>query len=189
MSGFTSPCHACGHPIEWFPLPHAVSQCPACTAEHTRDDLIQVWRQLCLDRARDIRDTLQVQPEDLYYYRARVIRIIDGDTIEATIDLGFNISITEKFRFLDFDAAESTWRAENSAEKAHGVLATRLVSDLLLDKEVILITRKSGKYGRWIADVVLGGDLSSPFTLTAFMKEIGMEKLQTYSEYDGFTNG
>lgn len=184
MSSFSSPCHSCTHPIEWFPLPYPVMLCPQCKAEHTRDDLIQVWRQLCMYHARDIQDTLQVKPGDLYFYRAKVIRIIDGDTIEAVVDLGFNIQITEKFRFLNFDAAESTWRAENSAEKAHGILATRIVSDLLLDKEVILLTRKSGKYGRWIAYIVLGGDLMSPVTLTAFLKEIGMEKLQSYSEHD-----
>ena len=57
----------------------------------------------------------------MYEYYADVIRIIDGDTIEVNIDLGFNIQITQKIRVMakstkNFDTPE-TWRPKDDKEK------------------------------------------------------------------------
>jgi len=174
-------CVYCQNSIEWFPKPDATSTCTYCHVEYKRTELEAIWRVSYIKRFKELQDSLTVHPADLYFYKARIIRIIDGDTVEAIIDLGFNISITEKFRFAGFDAGETTWRAENDAEKVHGEMATSLVTNLILDKEVILITEKSGKYGRWIADIIIGGDLQNPVTLTDLMKEHGLEKRESYT--------
>lgn len=175
-----SVCPMCLYGMEWFPFPEEETECPGCKVTYTQRHMLLLWSDQYRERLASIEKTLELRPEDLYLYRASVIRIIDGDTIEATVDLEFNISITEKFRFNDFDAGETTWRAENSVEKEHGNLATRFVTDLLLGNEVIIITRKSGKYGRWIADILIGGSMQSPVTLTDFMKTLGLSKLDSY---------
>lgn len=166
--------------FEWFPSPPLNATCSVCNTEYTQKDLLRLWQSDYTNHHKEVAATLQFSPADLYFYRAKIIRIIDGDTFEAELDLGFRIKVTEKFRLLGFDTPEPTWRAENSAELAHGHLASQMASDLLLDREVILTTRKTGKYGRWLADVVLGGNLSNPYMLTDLFLQQGMHKLDSY---------
>ncbi|MCK5431902.1 MAG: thermonuclease family protein [Gammaproteobacteria bacterium] len=89
----------------------------------------------------------------MYKYRAKVTRVIDGDTFIADVRLGFNLTAALTFRVLDLDTPET--RTRNADEKVHGVQATVLAKTLLLDKEVTIDTHKSGKYGRWLAQITL----------------------------------
>jgi len=91
-----------------------------------------------------------------YEYNAYIVRVIDGDTFEAKVDLGFNMAFKATFRLKDIDTPE-TWRPSCDAERKHGEAATRFVEAKMLHKNVILITYKAGAgiYGRYTADVVL----------------------------------
>ncbi len=89
-----------------------------------------------------------------YSYDAKVIRIVDGDTIELCVDLGFKLSLTEKFRFDKIDTAE-IFRPRNAAEKEHGLESTDWLIDKILGKTIRIHTSKSGKYGRWLIDLYL----------------------------------
>ena len=94
----------------------------------------------------------------MYQYKANVIRVVDGDTVEAVVDLGFDVKITKKIRVIAethpyFDTPE-TWRPKTEAERAHGEAAKARAIELLEGKSVILDSLKDGKY-RYVAKIKL----------------------------------
>lgn len=106
----------------------------------------------------------------MYEYNANIIDVYDGDSVTAIINLGFNISITMKLRLNGIDTPEI--RTRNEREKAFGFLARSYLRDLILGKDVIVNTNKAGKYGRYLADIYLDGEL-----INTKMIEKGFAKL------------
>jgi len=89
----------------------------------------------------------------LYQYKGRVIRVVDADTVDAAVDLGFGITMTQRFRVDDYDAPE-TFRPRNEAEKEHGEAATARAIELLMGKDVLIkSTKVAGIYGRFGATI------------------------------------
>ncbi len=80
-----------------------------------------------------------------YTYKAKLIRVIDGDTIDLQVNLGFNIFVRERFRFAEINAFEI------STEK--GKLAKAFVERRFAENnnECLIKSEKQGKYGRWLA--------------------------------------
>jgi len=98
----------------------------------------------------------------MYQYKAHIIRVVDGDTAEATIDLGFDVKITKNLRIIAeshpyFDTPE-TWRPKSEAEKAHGEQAKSRAIELLEGKDVTLDSVKDGKY-RYVAKIKLDNNV------------------------------
>tara|TARA_Y100001951_G_C11267283_1_gene256409 strand:- start:215 stop:595 length:381 start_codon:yes stop_codon:yes gene_type:complete len=99
---------------------------------------------------------------DKYLYSAKLVRVVDGDTCDAMIDLGFNVWIKQRIRFYGVDTWES--RTRNKAEKKKGLAAKAFTKDLLENSENGLFTVKShgvGKYGRVLGEIFLKGQLNS----------------------------
>lgn len=98
--------------------------------------------------------------EKLYHYRATVINVVDGDTIDVDIDLGFGITKRERIRLYGVNAWEM--RGE---ERFKGIQAKQFTTHLLLEQRVTLQTfyRKdpnddaTGKYGRLLAKIEIHG--------------------------------
>ena len=107
----------------------------------------------------------------MYEYKAKVTRIIDGDTYEVDVSLGFGVTFTTKLRLNDLDTPE-TWRPKSEGERVHGEAATSFVTELMLNRTVTIRTSKQGKYGRYVADVTLpnGDDLRSLLVENNFEK-------------------
>jgi micrococcal nuclease len=87
----------------------------------------------------------------MYEYRVKkVLRVVDGDTIDVDIDLGFNVSYTQRVRLAGIDTPES--RTTDLKEKALGLEVKEYLKHLLENAEDIVIqTEKpdsSEKYGR-----------------------------------------
>ncbi|MCF8019836.1 MAG: thermonuclease family protein [Vallitaleaceae bacterium] len=90
-----------------------------------------------------------------YRYKGFVSRVVDGDTVDAILDLGFGIAVSQRLRIDDFDAPES-WRPRNEAEKEHGEAAKARAKELLEGEEVLFTTSKAiGIYGRYGASIQL----------------------------------
>jgi len=89
-----------------------------------------------------------------YIYKAFVTRVVDADTLDVTIDLGFGVQFKERIRVRNYDAPE-TWRPKSVEEKIHGLEATQEAQRVLFNRWVLLATYKDkkGKYGRYIADI------------------------------------
>ena len=92
----------------------------------------------------------------LYHYRAQVDRIVDGDTIDVILDLGFDLKMESRVRFAGVNAPES--RTKDTVEKEQGLAAKRYVEDWVgaLEGKVIIETvlDKRGKYGRVLGRIL-----------------------------------
>lgn len=116
--------------------------------------------------------------DPLYIYKGIVNRVVDADTVDATLDMGFGMFTKQRLRIDDFDAPE-TWRPRNEAEKIHGKEATARAKELLEGKEVIFNTSKAvGIYGRFGASILLGDGTK----YKEIMIKEGYEKKGTYPE-------
>jgi micrococcal nuclease len=87
-----------------------------------------------------------------YVYIGRVDRVVDGDTVDATIDCGFGIYCSHRFRLHGVDTPE-TWRPSCEAEKVHGESATAYVKYLLEGRDAIFKTYKLSVYGRYESEI------------------------------------
>lgn len=114
----------------------------------------------------------------MYHYKAIVTNIVDGDTFDAVLDLGFGISFKQRFRVDELDTPE-THRPKSQAEREHGEAATEKAISLLSGKEVhIQSKKKPGIYGRFSAVITLPD--GSDYTET--MRAAGFEKRESYED-------
>ncbi len=94
-------------------------------------------------------------PKNLKAYLADVTQVLDGDTFEAVIDLGFGLSSVQKFRFKGIDAPEMDTE-KGAAAKAYLV---NLMTEI--KGQIILKVTSTDKYGRSVAEVWYGEDKQS----------------------------
>lgn len=89
----------------------------------------------------------------MYNYKAKISNVVDGDTFDLDIDLGFNIHIHERVRLLGVDCPEKTAR-NGEEEKIAGLLITSWANRNLLDKNVIIESFKgTDSFGRWLVNM------------------------------------
>jgi len=96
----------------------------------------------------------------MYEYRVKkVLKVVDGDTIDVDIDLGFNISYTQRVRLAGIDTPES--RTRDKEEKVLGLESKEHLKKLLAQSNTIVIkTEKpdsTEKYGRILGWLFLDG--------------------------------
>jgi micrococcal nuclease len=110
----------------------------------------------------------------MYHYKIKKInRIIDGDTVDLDIDLGFGITSTQRIRLKDIDAPEI--RSSNLEEKKKGFEAKIWLEDKLARKgEWVIETFKEDKYGRMLGVLYFVGD---PVTINEMMLNEGIANL------------
>ena len=88
-----------------------------------------------------------------YLYRGVVQRVIDGDTVDILCDLGFHIFIKERFRLEGIDTPEL--RGGTTETKKLAQDAKKWLTSVLLDKEVLVLSKKQGKFGRYLGTIYL----------------------------------
>ena len=90
----------------------------------------------------------------MYTYKIKLDRVVDGDTIDAEIDLGFDVKIKKRIRFMGINAPES--RTKDLEEKAKGLAAKDRVKQLLEGCEnITLKSHGVGKFGRCLGEIFL----------------------------------
>ena len=94
----------------------------------------------------------------MYEYHAKVKRVVDGDTVDVDVDLGWNVVIrgsSGRIRLFGVDTPES--RTRDKTEKKFGLLAKKFVEAFMpVGTKVILRTHEKGKYGRYLGDFKVG---------------------------------
>ena len=95
---------------------------------------------------------------DKYIYRAKLDRVVDGDTVDALIDVGFDIWFKKRIRFMGLDTWES--RTRDLEEKKLGKLAKERTRQLLEDVSsksgyFRLKSHGLGKYGRVLGEIII----------------------------------
>lgn len=115
----------------------------------------------------------------MFEYKAVITNVVDGDTFDMDIDLGFNIHIYERVRLLDIDTPEKFGK-----EKELGLLVKEYAGCHFTGMEVVIKSEKADtaaetdSFGRWLVRVHTGnGDICDIYNKLGINK-----KCDTYSE-------
>lgn len=81
----------------------------------------------------------------MYEYKAECIRVVDGDTVDLLVDLGFGIKIAQRYRLARVDTPE---RGEDGFQSAKS-----RVMEVCLDKTLVVESKGKDKYGRWLGEI------------------------------------
>lgn len=84
----------------------------------------------------------------MYQYQGRVTKVVDGDTLDVEVDLGFKVNIGIRLRLRGLNTPEV-----RGPEREEGLKAKAFVKRKVEKARVVVNTYKVGKYGRYIADV------------------------------------
>ena len=90
----------------------------------------------------------------MYEYKCKIKRVVDGDTMDVILDLGFDIHHAVRVRMAGIDTPES--RTRDKDEKARGKLSKAFLKESIKGKKIVLKTKikdSKGKFGRVIAEV------------------------------------
>jgi micrococcal nuclease len=86
--------------------------------------------------------------QDNYTRKCKCINVVDGDTIDVDIDLGFYTTIRQRLRLLRINTPEIF-----GEEKPQGLISKAYTQEKLLNKEVVIVTTKTDSFKRWLAEV------------------------------------
>ncbi len=93
----------------------------------------------------------------MYEYSCEVKRVVDGDTVDVILNLGFDILYKSRVRLYGIDTPES--RTRNKDEKARGKMAAAYLEDAINNGNTVVIQTKlkdsRGKYGRVLGNVLV----------------------------------
>jgi micrococcal nuclease len=93
----------------------------------------------------------------MYEYKIIVKKVVDGDTLDADIDLGFNTLVRRRLRVNGIDTPES--RTKDLKEKEMGLKAKKLVADAVKNAETVIVkSYGEDKYGRVLVDLFCDGE-------------------------------
>ena len=82
-----------------------------------------------------------------YLYRAECVNVVDGDTIDVDFDLGFRMHTIQRLRLQDLD----TYELRDRENKYWAEIEKSELISLVMSTNLIIHSKKTGKYGRWIA--------------------------------------
>ena len=87
-----------------------------------------------------------------FTYKAEVTRVVDGDTIDVELDLGFSILMRARVRLLGIDTPES--RTRDLEEKKYGLAAKEYLKSWIEQQKYVMIeSTEKGKFGRVLGNV------------------------------------
>jgi len=93
----------------------------------------------------------------MYRYNVAVTRVVDGDTVDVDIDLGFGMTYKkQRVRMMGIDTPES--RTRDLEEKFYGKQSKYFLQDLLKDQKIQLVSHDKGKFGRILGELFIEGN-------------------------------
>ena len=97
----------------------------------------------------------------MYKYKCKLVRVVDGDTADVMIDLGFDTWIKSRLRFKGVDTWEK--RTRDKEEKIKGLAATAFTQTYLElnEGQFTIQSYGKGKYGRVLAEIFIDGEEKS----------------------------
>jgi micrococcal nuclease len=91
----------------------------------------------------------------MYEYNAVIINAVDGDTVDALIDVGFKMTTAQRLRILGINTPELI--DKDPVIKAKAFEAKVFITNLLLNKHVVIKTTKTDSFGRYLAEINIAG--------------------------------
>ena len=116
----------------------------------------------------------------MYQYEAKIVRVVDGDTMDIVIDLGFKITTNQRIRLKGINTPETFNVKRDSEEYKKGIIAKEFVIKRIEENnsEALIDTDKdTGKYGRYIATIWLA---DSKISLNDELVEKGFAVIANY---------
>ena len=111
----------------------------------------------------------------MYNYKAKLIRTIDGDTVDLMVDLGFDMWHKIRVRLDGINTPES--RTRDLREKKLGLEAKKFTDNFLEGNDILVDTNKQGKFGRFLANLTVdGADLAQALIEANLAREYHGEK-------------
>jgi micrococcal nuclease len=112
----------------------------------------------------------------LFWYKARVVHIVDGDTMDVEVDLGLKVLIRERIRLAGVDTPEIFGIDKESNEYAEGVAARLFVEKKLLNKVIWLNTvkDKTGQYGRYLGYIFIQNEEGAHISIGKLLLDEGL---------------
>jgi micrococcal nuclease len=110
----------------------------------------------------------------MYEYSAQVLRVVDGDTVDLAIDLGFFVYIRERVRLLGIDTPEI--RTKDLEEKRRGYAAAARLTEMLQESVALVVKTQlhQGKFGRTLGTLyVTPGVGSAPYDVNQRLLDEG----------------
>lgn len=107
----------------------------------------------------------------MYEYKTSLVRVVDGDTVELTVDLGFTVTAKVVFRLLGINSPEM-----KGVTKSSGLVARQGLIDLLGQGDLSIRSEKpvkTDKYGRWLATITVTRPDGSTFVVNDEMIKSG----------------
>ena len=89
----------------------------------------------------------------MYEYKATVHRVVDGDTVDFIVDLGFSVYIKVRGRLAGVDTPERGHKDFLIAAKMCRELLEKSKASFPYEGSILIKTNKTGKYGRWIVEI------------------------------------
>jgi micrococcal nuclease len=108
----------------------------------------------------------------MYEYNAKLDRVVDGDTVDAMIDLGFDTWVHKRIRLLGIDAPET--RTRDLDEKVQGLATKERLTGILEAAEgmFVLHSHGVGKYGRCLGTIMVGEQNINELLLAEGLAEV-----------------
>ena len=125
----------------------------------------------------------------LWWYKARVLNVVDGDTIDLMVDAGFEIYAKKRVRLYGIDTPEVYGVKKDLEEYAAGKKASAFTEEWCTRQADVVLIRShdgralgaaSGKYGRWIVEVFPVG-VSPSQSLNAELVSRGLAEAKSYA--------
>ena len=122
----------------------------------------------------------------MYEYKAKLVRVVDGDTVDAMIDCGFSVFRKERIRLKGINAPES--RTRDKEEKKRGLAAKARLKELIKEGKNELMVKttinKKGKYGRLLGKLFRLHKEFKPTNETRSYNQILLDEKHA-THYDG----
>ena len=106
----------------------------------------------------------------MYEYRASLVKVVDGDTVDFLVDLGFHVRVLIRTRLAGINAPELRGESLEDGKRSRDWLEARLRE---AGEHILIATEKTGKYGRWLARIHVG-ELGEEECLNDLMLELGL---------------
>ena len=122
----------------------------------------------------------------MYEYNCKIKRVVDGDTVDVIIDLGFDIFYKSRVRLYGIDTPES--RTRNKDEKARGLMSKQYLINELEKGQVVIKTHKDkkGKFGRVLGEMYVADRNINLMMVDGYLavKYEGQNKKEIEKEHD-----
>ena len=130
----------------------------------------------------------------MYEYKAELDRVVDGDTLDCIVDIGFSVFVKKRVRLYGIDTFES--RTRDMEEKKKGLAAKARLIELIKENgnQFILISHELGKYGRILGEIILKTSHNQEGREGGFNYHLvtsdvlNFEKSSTYFEFISYMN-